>query len=111
MSIKTCSLLTALLLTSNVAQAKDLSATSFVKACDELVSAFDRRLEKKFLAGVTTSVTEAFLGGLCAGRFMEYASRNGCEAGVHNAAIKVSEMDNIRSSVTPRMMMRKACND
>jgi len=95
---------------SGVSYSKGIDAKYLIKSCSNMVDIFDRKMEKKFLAGMTTSVSEALLAGVCLGMIAEHGMHNSCRKHPYDIAMKISKTTKVsRSRDNVERLLDKVC--
>jgi hypothetical protein len=94
-----------------------VDSATLIAACNEYVAIYDRRGEKRFLAGFATSTAEAMRAGLCRGMMEEHAghSRFGgqqlCSERWYEQASFIANQNPSDFVVSSERLLDAACND
>jgi hypothetical protein len=94
-----------------------VDGATLIAACKEYVAIYDRRGEKRFLAGIATSTAEAMRAGLCRGMLEEHAghSRFGggesCSGRWYEQASFVASQNSSDFAGSSERLLDAACND
>ena len=83
-----------------------------IQGCEELTVMMSSREKQKFLAGLTTSVSEAMRAGYCMGVIDEYQRTNRCAVrDWHLLASRIAEVPDWHSDTRQiSSLMRNACD-
>lgn len=119
--ITTLSTLTLLTAISQVTIAKDnndfVGLESFVDGCTELVHIYEKRDQKRLLAGQTTSLSEALRAGYCRGVIDQYKREHNsygyrCRTDWYEIAEFVARQNGVESKFKGiERLIQTACHD
>ncbi len=89
-----------------------------IAACKEYVAIYDRRGERRFLAGIATSTAEAMRAGLCRGMLEEHAGhsrrfggRSLCDEQWYEQATFIANQNADDVAVSSERLLDDACYD
>jgi len=80
----------ALSLMCQVTLGADITTQTLISSCRELIAIYDRKGQKQFLAGISTSAAEALRAGICRGMLEEHSRHDDCNAGWYEEALKIA---------------------
>lgn len=88
------------------ALASSITSETLISSCKELIAIYDKKGERRFLAGMSTSVAEAMRAGICRGMIEEHANHDRCLGSWYTVAKNIAEM---KSNSGVEVIMEKAC--
>ena len=98
----------ALSLMCQVTLGADITTQTLISSCRELIAIYDRKGQKQFLAGISTSAAEALRAGICRGMLEEHSRHDNCNAGWYDEALKIAQT-NVDEEQNVEDLLKSSC--
>lgn len=86
--------------------AVSVDSESLIENCQELIAIYDKKNEKRLLAGLSTSVAEAMRAGICRGMIEEHSRHSACAVTWYEVAQNVAAQE---TNADAELILEGAC--